>query len=134
MCNYYLCMFILLTFVNEYYSFVTLRLPISGTTKYSSTSLNAILKNNHSYYNKNKVISNYTNNIQSIYTTYDHKNSIIIYMNGNIEKCFNRTLKLKSTQDIIQLNIVSISYFRRLYQDLQFILQNGKTNDTTMQS
>jgi hypothetical protein len=77
-----------------------------------------ILKNINSYYNANKILSNESSDILRVYTTYNHKYSIIIYKCGKIEQHFNQTLKLKCNQDIIQLNIVSMNYFRKIYEDL----------------
>jgi hypothetical protein len=77
-----------------------------------------ILKNTHSYYNTNKVISNETSEILKIYTTYNHKYSIVVHKCGKIDHHFNQTLKLKCSEDIIQLNIVSMRHFRKLYEDL----------------
>ncbi len=71
----------------------------------------------------NKIVSNESSNILRIYTTYNHKYSIIVYKCGKIDQYFNQTLKLKCNQDIIQLNIVSMNYFRKLYDDL-CILRN----------
>jgi len=115
----YIHLIILFSMINQLYGFISLISLSSYVPKSSSTSLYAILRNNHSYYNKNRIISNYSSHIENIYTTYDNKNSIIFYRNGDVEKCFNRTLKLKSNQDIIHVHIVSISYFINLYKDLK---------------
>ena len=79
------------------------------------------LRNNHSYYNMHKVISNESHEIAKIYSTYNHKYSLIFYKNGHVVESFNQTLKLKCNQDIIQLNIVSMNYFRKLYEDLLYL-------------
>lgn len=86
----------------------------------SSTS-NNIFHNSNSYYNKNKIISNITNNIDKIYLSYNNNYSLIFYKDGYIEQNINRTLKLKPEQDVLEIHMVSMKYFCKLYNDLCYI-------------
>ena len=90
----------------------------SKASRAKATANNMILRNPHSFYQINRIISNETNDINKIYTTYNHKYSLIYYKDGRVNEVFNQTLKLKCNQDIIQLYVVSLGYFRRLYADL----------------
>lgn len=85
----------------------------------SNNILKCALKNTHSYLNKNVIINNQTNHIAKIYTTYDNKNTLIVYKNGSVHEHFNKTVKMRYIQDVIHLHIVSNRYFEKLYQDLK---------------
>jgi hypothetical protein len=120
--NYLPILVILCEIVNAF----MLHSPTQFSPKRSLSTINMqhdenepiFLRNPHSYYNVNKILSNESSHISRIYTTYNHKYSIIIYKCGKIEHHFNQTLKLKCNQDIIQLNIVSMKYFRKIYEDI----------------
>ena len=101
------------SFLNSFYAIPSLSKP------YKSIPLRCIMKNENSYYNQNVIVNNQTSDIATIYTTYNHKYSLIVYINGSVEEYFNKSLKLKCTQDIIQLNIVSNTYFERICREIQ---------------
>lgn len=84
----------------------------------NKTSSNNIFHNSNSYYNKYKIISNLSNDIEKIYLSYNNNYSLIFYKNGYIEQNINKTLKLKPEQDILEINMVSMKYFCKLYNDL----------------
>ena len=91
------------------------RLKLFNTNTSSSDN---IFHNTNSYYNKNKIISNISNNINKIYLSYNNNYSLIFYKDGYIEQNINRTLKLKPEQDILEVHLVSMKYFCKLYNDL----------------
>lgn len=126
--RYICCMIVLLSCMCSFTMPLIMTVMINDNKKSNSM----ILRNTHSYYQKNKVISNDTHAISKVYTTYDQKYSLIFYNNGNVEKSFNRTLKLKCNQDIVQLNIVSTGYFRRLYSDLCKWCDENDIKNTSM--
>lgn len=128
--TYSYCMIVLLVcMINELYSFT---MPLMMVIDKKKGDNMMILRNAHSYYQRNKVISNDTHAISKVYTTYDHKYSLIFYNNGEVQKSFNSTLKLKCNQDIVQLNIVSLGYFRRLYSDLCEWCDENDIKNTSM--
>jgi hypothetical protein len=84
----------------------------------SLPTLRCIMQNKESYYHKNTIINNQTHDISKIYTTYDNRHSLIVYKNGSVHEHFNKTLKVRHTQDVIHLHIVSNRYFEKLYNEL----------------
>lgn len=113
---------------------IRLRRPLlsksSARLELPNNSSTNIFHNSNSYYNKNKIISNLSNDIDKIYLSYNNNYSLIIYKNGYIEENLNRSLKVKQEQDVLELHMVSMKYFCKLYNDL--CLRNG-TNKTQMQ-
>lgn len=85
------------------------------------TSSKNIFHNANSYYNKHKIVGNMTNDIDKIYLSYNNKYSLIFYKNGFIEENFNKTLKIRPEQDILEIKMVSMKYFLKIYNDLHNI-------------
>jgi hypothetical protein len=87
----------------------------------SSNTNSNIFHNTNSYYNQHKIVSNISNNIDKIYVSFDNKNSIICYKDGTFEETFDKTLKLKNEQDVLEIHMVSMTYFFKLCNDLSTI-------------
>jgi hypothetical protein len=81
------------------------------------TTLKCIMHNKESYYHNNVIINNQTQDISKVYTTYDNRHSLIVYKNGTVHEHFNKTIKLRHTQDIIHLYVVSNRFFEKMYQE-----------------
>jgi hypothetical protein len=89
--------------------------PYTNTNTF--TTMKCIMQNKESYYYKNVIISNQTQDISNIYTTYDNRHSLIVYKNGSVHEHFNKSIKLRHVQDIIHLHIVSNRYFEKIYNE-----------------
>jgi subtilase family serine protease len=99
-------------------AFQNIRFSTHNRIKLRKTINSCSFKNEQSHYSSNVIVSNFTKNIDRLYTTYDNKYSLIYYKDGNVEEVINKTLKLKYDYDILNVFIVSNKYFQKLHVDL----------------